>query len=170
MCGVTGAHVLRCYAIGLRLCGWRPGEAWSAVSQPLCEERETADNMEGLCARNRRRRPMGRGGERTGDELAERASVFLVDARTARRPMVFDVGTRRSRDGIARRLSVNDADDARQNRLRERGEEDPATNKSRNASTHSVVSCGREARKKLNSILASVQRAANWHIKILTAS
>jgi hypothetical protein len=103
---------------------------------------------------------MGRGSERTRDELAERAIVFLVDARTARRPVVFDVGTRRSRDGFARRLSVNDADDARQNRLRKRGEEDPATNKSRNASTHSVVSCGREARKNLTRFLQASKHAA----------
>jgi len=78
--------------------------------------------------------------------LAERAIVFLVDARAARVPMIFDVGTRRGSDGIASRLCVNDADDARQNRLRKRGDEDPATNESRNATTHSVVSSGREHR------------------------
>jgi len=58
--------------------------------------------------------------------------------------MIFDVGTRRGSDGIARRLCVNDADDARQNRLRKRGGEDPATNESRNATAHSVVSSCRE--------------------------
>jgi hypothetical protein len=58
--------------------------------------------------------------------------------------MIFDVGTRRGSNGIARRRRVNDADDARQNRLRKRGDEDPATDESRNATTHSVVSSCRE--------------------------
>jgi hypothetical protein len=60
--------------------------------------------------------------------------------------MIFDVGTRSGRDGIARCRCVDDADDARQNRLRKRGDEDPATNESRNATTHSVVSFGRKHR------------------------
>jgi hypothetical protein len=54
--------------------------------------------------------------------------------------VIFGVGTNRAVDGVAGRGRVNDADDARQNRLRERGGEDPTTYKSRNASTHSVVS------------------------------
>jgi hypothetical protein len=61
--------------------------------------------------------------------------------------MIFDVGTRRGSDGVARRFCVNDADDARQNRLRKPADEDPATNESRNATTHSVVSSGREHRR-----------------------
>jgi len=61
--------------------------------------------------------------------------------------MIFDVGTRGGSDGVARRFCVNDADDARQNRLRKPADEDPATNESRNATTHSVVSSGREHRR-----------------------
>jgi hypothetical protein len=61
--------------------------------------------------------------------------------------MIFDVGTNSGRDRIACRRRVDDADDARQNRLRKPGEEDPATNESRNATTHSVVSSGREHRR-----------------------
>jgi hypothetical protein len=79
--------------------------------------------------------------------LAERAIVFLVDARAVRVLKIFDVGTNRGRDRVARRLCVNDADDARQNRLCKRADEDPATNESRNATTHSVVSSGREHRR-----------------------
>jgi hypothetical protein len=92
--------------------------------------------MERFCARERRRRPIRRGGECAGDELAKRAIVFLMDARTARRPMIFDVGANGGRDRIARRRRVNNANDARQNRLPERREEDPTTDESRNASTH----------------------------------
>jgi hypothetical protein len=62
--------------------------------------------------------------------------------------VVFNVGTRRSHDGIARVVGVDDADDARQNRLRERGDEDPTTNKPRNATTHSVVSSLERRSKK----------------------
>ena len=134
------SSALRCYATGLRLCGRRPGEAGSAVSEPLGEERETAGNVEGFCLWKWWRRAISRCGEGARDELAEGAIVLLVDPRTARRSVIFDVGTRRGLDRIARRLGVNDADDARQNRLRERGNEDPSTNKPRNATTHSVVS------------------------------
>ena len=132
--------MLRRYAIGLRLCGWRPGEAWRAVSEPLGEERKTAGKVDGFGLRKRCGRAMRRGGKSPRDELTERASVFLVDAGTTWRSVIFDVGTHRRRDGISRRRCVNDADDARQNCLPERGDEDPATNNSRNATTHCVVS------------------------------
>jgi hypothetical protein len=145
MCGTTGAVGSRCVD-GLRLCGWRPGEAWSAVSQPLREERDTADNRERSRLRKRRGRTVRRCGDNAGDELAERAIIFLVDARAARRPMIFDVGSNSGRECIACRRRVDDADDARQNRLRKPGDEDPATNESRNATTHSVVSSGRDHR------------------------
>jgi hypothetical protein len=56
--------------------------------------------------------------------------------------VIFDVGTNGGRDRIASRRRVDDADDAWQNRLRKPGDEDPATNESRNATTHSVVSSG----------------------------
>jgi hypothetical protein len=147
MCGIAGARRLRRRVIGLRLCGWRPGEAWSAVSQPLGEERDTADDLEGFSVLRWRRRRARRRGESASDELTERAIVFLMNARAVWCPVIFDVRTHRRGDGIARRRRVNDADDARQNCLRERAGEDPATNKSRNASTHSVVSCRREARE-----------------------
>src|ERR1700693_4274085 len=146
MFGTAGARGSGC-ADGLRLCGWRPGEAWSAVSQPLGEERDTADNRERSCLRYRRGRTVSRCGDNAGDELAERAIVFLVDARAARRPMIFYVGTNGGRDRIACRRRVDDADDARQNGLRKPGDEDPATNETRNATTHSVVSSGREHRR-----------------------
>jgi len=145
MCGTAGATGSGC-ADGLRLCGWRPGEAWSAVSQPLGEERDAADNWERPCLRKWRGRTVRRCGDNAGNELAERAIVFLVDTRAARRPMIFDVGTSRGRYCIARRRRVDDADDARQNRLPKPGDEDPATNESRNATTHSVVSSGGEQR------------------------
>jgi hypothetical protein len=96
---------------------------------------------------NWRRRAIHRGGESARDELAERAIVLLMDARTAGGPMIFDVGTRGGHDCIAGVVRVDDADDARQNRLPERGDEDPPTNQPRNATTHSVVSLGREPRK-----------------------
>jgi hypothetical protein len=146
MCSTARAIGSGC-ADGLRLCGWRPGEAWSAVGQPLGEEWETADNLERFCLRKRLRRPIRRRGDSASDELAERAIVFLVDARAARRPMILDVGTHRGRDRIACRRRVDNADDARQNRLRKPGDEDPATDESRNATTHSVVSSGREHRR-----------------------
>ena len=145
MCSTAGARGSGC-PDGLRLCGWRPGEARCAVSQPLGEERDAADNRERSCLRKRRGRTVSRCGDNAGDELAERAIVFLVDARAAGRPMIFDVGTNGGRDGIACRRRVDDADDARQNCLREPGDEDPATNESRNATTHSVVSSVREHR------------------------
>jgi len=141
--------LLRCYAVGLRLCGWRPREAWSAVSEPLGEERETARNVEGFGLLKRRRRAIHRGGESARDELAKRAIVFLVDARTAGGPVIFDVGTRGGHDRIAGVVRVDDADDARQNRLRERRDEDPTTDETRNATTHSVVSFCRGDRRIL---------------------
>lgn len=147
MCSVTGAGALRCYATGLRLCGRRPGEACSAVSEPLGEKWETAGNAKGFGLWNWRRRAVRRCSESAGDESAEGAVVFLVDARAARRSMIFDVGTRRGRDCIASVVRVDNADDARQNRLRERGNEDPTTNETRNATTHSVVSFCRDARE-----------------------
>jgi hypothetical protein len=61
--------------------------------------------------------------------------------------MIFDVRTNSGRDRIARGRCVDDADDARQNRLRKPADEDPYTNESRNATTHSVVSSGWEHRR-----------------------
>lgn len=133
--------------VGLRLRGWRPGEACSAVSQPLGEERDTADDLEGFSVPRWRRRLDCRGDESAGDELTEGAIVFLMDARAVRSPVSFDVRAHRGGDCVAGRGRVNDADDPRQGCLRERSGEDPATNKSRNASTHSVVSWCREARE-----------------------
>jgi hypothetical protein len=168
MCRVTGAVVLRCYATGLRLYGRRPGEAWSAVSEPLGEEWETAGNVEGFGVLKRRRRAIHRGGESARDELAERAIVFLVDARTAGVPMIFDVGTRRGHDCIAGLVRIDDADDARQNRLRERGDEDPTTDETRNATTHSVVSFCRGAREILAQYYPSAKsprQTLHWYVQ-----
>jgi hypothetical protein len=53
------------------------------------------------------------GGNSAGHELAERAVVFLVDARATGMLMVFDVRADRGARHIARRRRVNNADDAR---------------------------------------------------------
>jgi hypothetical protein len=82
-----------------------------------------------------------RGGKSAGDELAQRAVVFLVDARATGVLVVFDVRTHGGARDVACGRRVNNADDARRYRLRERSNEDPTTDNSRNASTHSVVSC-----------------------------
>jgi hypothetical protein len=83
------------------------------------------------------------GGDRQGAgyELTQGAVVFLVDARASWRSMRFDVGADGRSRGISRRCGVDDANDAGQNGLGQRRGEDPSTNKSRNATTHSVVSC-----------------------------
>ena len=86
------------------------------------------------------------GSDSPGDELAKRAVVFLVDSRTAWVTVVFYVRTDRRNDRAARGGGVDNADDARQSCLHERGGENPSTDKSRNASIHSVVSCDRAAR------------------------
>lgn len=88
-------------------------------------------------------------GNRQGarDKLAKGAIVFLVDPRAPGCPVGFDMGTNGRGSGLTRDGRVDNANDAGQNRLPERDGEDPATNKSRNASTHSVVSCGRDARE-----------------------
>ena len=85
-------------------------------------------------------RPGRRGGQSASDELAERAGVFLMDTRAARVPVIFDVRADRGARHTPRRRCIDDAGDAGQNCLPERGGEDPTTYKSRNASTHSVVS------------------------------
>src|SRR5438046_264765 len=77
----------------------------------------------------------------------KRAILVLVDARAARGAVVFGVRPNGSRRDFTRCRRVNDAYDAGRSCLRERGSEDPPTDNSRNASTHSVVSCGREARE-----------------------
>jgi hypothetical protein len=142
----------RRYAIGLRLCGWRPGEAWCAVTQPLGEERETAGDLEGLGVLKRRSRPGCRGGQSASDELAERASVFLMDTRAARRAVIFGVRAHRGARHTACRRCIDDGGDAGQNCLPERGGEDPTAYKSRNASTHSVVSLVVNLAKNLTGI------------------
>jgi hypothetical protein len=98
---------------GLRLCGWRPGEAWRAVSQPLWKERETANNLKGFGVGKRGRRLIRRGGQSAGDELAQGAVVFLVDAGATGVLVIFDVRAHRGGRHVACRRGVNDADDAR---------------------------------------------------------
>ena len=85
---------------------------------------------------DRKRGGVRRRSENTADELAERAVVFLVHARAFRRAVRLDVGSDRRGYGIARRISVDDADGTRQHRLHKRGDEDPATDKWRNAPAH----------------------------------
>jgi hypothetical protein len=60
--------------------------------------------------------------------------------------MIFRVRTYRGNDSAAGVGCVDDADDARQSCLHERTSENPSTDKSRNASTHSVVSSDSAAR------------------------
>ena len=54
-----------------------------------------------------------RGGKSAGDELAQRAVVFLVDAWATGVLVIFDVRTHSGRRHIARRRCVDNADDAR---------------------------------------------------------
>jgi hypothetical protein len=105
------------------------------------------DDFEGFCAEKRRVNRVRGGRDVSGDELAQRAVVFLMDARTARGAMVFRVRTHRSNDSTARVGCVDYPHDARQSCLHERASENQSTEKSRNASTHSVVSCDRAARR-----------------------
>jgi len=107
----------------------------------------TADDCEGFRAEKRGMNSVRRRGDGPGNELAQRAVVFLMDARAARGAMVFRVRTYRRNDRAARGGCVDYPGDARQNCLHERGGENPSTDKSRNASTQSVVSCDRAARK-----------------------
>ena len=92
------------------------------------------------------RRIRGRSND-PGDELAQRAVVFLVDARATWGAMIFRVRTDRRNDRAARSGRVDYPDDARQSCLHERASENQSTDKSRNASTHSVVSCDGAARR-----------------------
>jgi hypothetical protein len=107
----------------------------------------TADDFEGLGAAKRRVNRLRGGSDGPGDELAQRAVVFLMDAWTLGFAMIFRVWTYRGNDSAARVGCVDDADDARQRCLHQRASENPPTDKSRNASTHSVVSCDRAARR-----------------------
>jgi len=79
---------------------------------------------------------MGRRGDNAADELAERAVVFLVYARTLGRAVRLDVRPNRRGCDIARCRCIDDADDTRQYRLGQRRGKDPAANKCRNASDH----------------------------------
>jgi hypothetical protein len=91
----------------------------------------------GKAGRGKGERPGRRSeGEGATDELAQRAFVFLVYARTLGRAVRLDVRTETGNGGVTGRGRVNNADDARQDRLRERSNDDPATNNSRNAPDH----------------------------------
>jgi len=107
----------------------------------------TADDCEGLGAEKRSVNRVRRGSDSSGDELAKRAVVFLMDARATRSAMIFRVRAYSGDDSAARGGCVDDADDSRQRCLQQRASENPSTDKSRNASTHSVVSCDRAARR-----------------------
>jgi hypothetical protein len=61
--------------------------------------------------------------------------------------MIFRVRADRGNDRAARSGCVDYPDDARQSCLRERGGKNQSTEKTRNASTHSVVSCDGAARR-----------------------
>jgi len=66
-----------------------------------------------------------------GDELAERAVVVLMYARTLRRPMRFGVRPNCCRRDASRIGCINDADDARQKCLSEGADENPTAKGSR---------------------------------------
>jgi hypothetical protein len=74
--------------------------------------------------------------EYPGNELAERAAVFLMQWRVTRNAGIFSMRTYACDNDARRSISVRHTDDARQSRLRERNNEDPATNQRRNASDH----------------------------------
>jgi len=69
-------------------------------------------------------------GDGAGNELAQRAVVFLMDARTARGAMIFRVRTYASNDSTARIGCVDDPDDTRQSCLHERASENQSADKS----------------------------------------
>jgi hypothetical protein len=131
----------------LRDGGRRSGETGSAAGQSLGCERDTTADLAAMAGGRENRLVACGHGQRAGDVLTECAVVFLMDARTVGRPVTFDVRTNRGGDGISGRRGVDDPDDARQHGLQQCGGDDPATHKVRNASTHSVVSCGRDARE-----------------------
>jgi hypothetical protein len=67
----------------------------------------------------------------SGDELAERAVVFLMYARTPRLSMRFGVRLHSSGRDASRIGCINDADDARQKCLSEGADENPTAKGSR---------------------------------------
>jgi len=119
------------FGYGLRL-RWRgAGEAGGSVGQPLWRERTTAYDLVRSGINAGQGRCCGCCRESSGDELTKRAVVVLVDARALRRPMRLGVRPdRRGSDG-SRSGCINDADDARQNRLGEGTDEYPTANSSR---------------------------------------
>ena len=66
------------------MCWGRPGEAGASVGEPLRKERMTADDCEGFSAEKRRMNSVRGRGDGPGNELAQRAVVFLMDARATR--------------------------------------------------------------------------------------
>jgi len=116
---------------------WRgAGKAGCAVDEPRRRLGAGGRDVMRTGFADRKRRGVRRRSENTADELAERAVVFLVHAGTLRRAVRLNVGSDRRGHGIASRIGVDDADGARQHRLNKRGDENPATDKWRNAPAH----------------------------------
>jgi len=71
----------------------------------------------------------------SGDELAERAVVFLMYARTPRLSMRFGVRLDRGGRDTSRSGCIHDTGDARQKRLGEGADDYPTANSSRKSSS-----------------------------------
>jgi hypothetical protein len=76
------------------------------------------------------------GRDRTTDELAKRAVVVLMYARTLRCSVRFCVRPNRRRCNTAGSGCINDADNARQESLGEGADEDPTANCSRESHSY----------------------------------
>jgi hypothetical protein len=119
------------FGYGLRL-RWRSaGEARGSVGQALWRERKTADDFVRCGVNAREGRRLRWRCDSAGDELAERAVVVLVYARTLGGPMRFGVRPNCRRGGASRIRCINDADDARQKCLSEGTDENPTAKGSR---------------------------------------
>src|SRR4051812_15118422 len=116
--------------MGLRSC-WRCSrEAWGSVAKPGRRDRVTARDMERSSLGRRKLRRIRDGSDDSGNELAERAVVVLVNTRAARMLMIFRVRPNCRRRRTTGRGCIDDADYTRQRRLPEGNGEDPATNNS----------------------------------------
>ena len=84
---------------GLRLNRRRAGKTGVTLVQPKRRLRTRADNAKGVGLLELKWRCLRRGGENSANELAERALVFLVDARAFGSPVRLYVRPDRRRRG-----------------------------------------------------------------------
>ena len=121
---------------GLRLDWRRSGEAGRSVGQPLRRESATADDFMGPGMNAGESRCFCRRRDSSGDELAERAVVFLVYARTPGCSMRLSVRLYSSGRDTSRSGCIHDAGNARQKRLGECADDYPTANSSRKSSSY----------------------------------